>query len=80
MLFENQLCLPQIWFLWAGLCPQVCSKDHRCSIGFLTLFITLSISRLLVQIPLRSLQGVLKFKIIQNSATTALRGLTLDLH
>jgi hypothetical protein len=79
MSFESQLCLAQIWSLWAirsgsGFCPQVCSKDLRCLIGFLILFITPSISWPLVQIPLRSLQGMLNFKIIQNSATAALRG------
>lgn len=63
-----------------GFCPQVCSKDPRCSIGFLILFITASISRPLVQPPMRSLQDVLNFKIIQNSATAAMRGLTLGIH
>jgi hypothetical protein len=49
MLFESQLCLEQIWFLWyvrsgLSLLPLVCDRDLRCSIGFPSLFITLSIS------------------------------------
>jgi hypothetical protein len=77
MLFESQLCLEQIWFLWAvrsgpSLLPPVCSRHLRCSIRFLTMFIIPSTSWLLVQILLRSLLGVLNFKIIQTPVTAAL--------
>jgi hypothetical protein len=77
MLFESQLCLEQMWFLWAvrsgpGLLPQVCGRDLRCSIGFLTLFITLSISWFFVKILLRNFLGVHNFKIIRTPITTAL--------